>query len=172
MRGEMKAIRVAAVVLAVGACAAATAPRGAGPQSGAPQPPGLPSGPLKFGAFTAAFAPRGVFSLEGQGWPALAGTWTATGSTVEIVMPGGPKGCTDPGRYTFKVDGQRVGFSLQSDTCETRRMILDRSTWSPAGAPAAVAVRRIVRTAGSDGPLPPAGSAAGSWPSFRGAQAS
>jgi len=91
---------------------------------------------------------------------------------VEIVTSGGPKGCSDPGRYTFKVDGQRVAFTLQSDACEPRRMILDRSTWTPAGAPAAVVARRIVRTAGADGRLPPAASAAGSWPSFRGAQAS
>ena len=132
----------------------------------------IPAAPLTFGAFTATFGADGAFSLAGQGWPALKGTWTASGGTVEILTPGGPKGCEGPGRYTFAVERQRATFALQSDACELRRMVLDHSTWVPAGTPRAAATRRIVRTAGSGGPLPPAGSAAGAWPSFRGPHAS
>jgi len=172
MPHKTSAIRVAAAVLAAAALAAGSTGAGAAQQSGAASPSGLPSTALTFGAFTATFAPGGAFTMEGQGWPAFKGTWSAAGGAVEIVTPGGPKGCADPGRYTFKVEGQRVTFALQSDGCEPRRMILDRSTWSPAGAPAAVVPRRIVRTAGPGGPLPPAGPVAGSWPSFRGPQAS
>ena len=172
MAHPMSATRLAAAVLTAAALGAGSAGVGAAPQSGAASTSGLPSTALTFGAFTATFAPGGAFTMEGQGWPAFKGTWTAAGDAVEITTPGGPKGCSDPGRYTFKVEGQRVAFLLQSDSCELRRMVFDRSTWSPVGAPAAVAARRIVRTAGAGGPLPPAGSAAGSWPSFRGPQAS
>jgi len=172
MSHERSAIRLAVVAFAAVTLTAVSAGVGAVPQSGAARVSGLPPTALTFGAFTATFGPDGAFDMAGQGWPVFKGTWSASGDTVEIATPGGPKGCSEPGRYTFKVEGQRVAFAVQTDGCEPRRMILDRSTWSPAGAPAAVAARRIVRTAGAGGPLPPAGSAAGSWPSFRGAQAS
>jgi outer membrane protein assembly factor BamB len=168
----MTAIRLAAAILAAAAMAAPAIGLGAAPQEGATRSSALPTAPLTFGAFTATFGPDGAFTLAGQGWPALKGTWVASGGTVEIVTAGGPKGCEGPGRYTFRVDGQRVTLALQSDACEPRRMVLDRSTWVPVGSPRAAATRRIVRTAGSAGPLPPAGSAAGAWPSFRGPQAS
>jgi outer membrane protein assembly factor BamB len=166
------AIRLAAAATAVAALAAVSTGVGAAAQARAVQSARLPAAPLSFGAFTASFGQDGTFSLLGQGWPALKGTWAATGDTVEIATPGGPKGCTEPGRYTFKADGQRVEFILLSDSCEPRRMILDRSIWVPVGTPRAAAARRIVRTAGARGPLPKAVPAAGNWPSFRGVQAS
>jgi outer membrane protein assembly factor BamB len=132
----------------------------------------IPAVPMTFGAFTATFAQDGAFSLEGQGWPALKGTWNAAADIVEVVTPGGPKDCAGPGRYTFKVEGPRVAFALQSDACELRRMVLDRSTWTPAGTPLTRPERRIVRTPGARGPLPKAEAPAGSWPSFRGVRAS
>src|SRR5205085_1780496 len=49
----------------------------------------------------------------------------------------------------------------------------DRSTWRPADEQEPAPVRRIVRTAAPDAsPLPGAGNASGSWPSFRGPNAS
>jgi outer membrane protein assembly factor BamB len=48
-------------------------------------------------------------------------------------------------------------------------MILDRSTWRPAGEKDPIPQRKIVRTAAPKrGALPAAAPAAGSWPSFRG----
>ena len=132
----------------------------------------IPPVPMTFGAFTATFGQDGVFALEGQGWPALKGTWTAAGDTVEIVTSGGGAGCTGAGRYAYRVEDGRASFTLQSDDCEARRMILDRSTWLPAGTPVTRPERRIVRTPGAGGPLPKAAAPDGSWPSFRGAQAS
>ncbi|MGE5198528.1 MAG: hypothetical protein ACM3H9_02725, partial [Rhodospirillaceae bacterium] len=153
MSHRVSAIRRAAV-LAAAALAAASVGVGAAQQSGSGRSPGLPSTALTFGAFTAIFGEGGAFSLEGQGWPALKGTWTAASGTVEIVTTGGPKECSGPGKYQFKVDGQRVTFAVQSDACVPRRMILDRSTWSPAGMSAPAAARRIVLTPGAAGPLP------------------
>jgi outer membrane protein assembly factor BamB len=51
-------------------------------------------------------------------------------------------------------------------------MIVDRSTWRPAGTAKAIPARHIVRTgAERTPPLPAPARAAGSWPSFRGPDA-
>jgi outer membrane protein assembly factor BamB len=133
----------------------------------------VPSGRLTFGAFVAQFGSDGRFTIEGEGWPSFKGDWTTDGSQVELVSSGGPNGCTGAGRYRYRVDGSRLRFDLASDDCTPRRMILDRSTWSPALEAKTVPTRRIVRTGGKRLPvLPVAGTSASSWPSFRGPQAS
>ncbi len=135
--------------------------------------PQLPSTPIKFGAFVARFDPGGTFTLQGGGWPALSGNWKSTGDEIELTMSGGPGGCDGTGRYQFRVDGNRVIFSLVADTCRPRQMIIDRSTWVPADEAATRPPRNIVRTAGatlSSRQKPMAGKA--NWPSFRGPQAS
>lgn len=133
----------------------------------------LPSGPLKFGAFVARFDPGGTFALQGQGWPALNGTWKSSGTEVELLLSGGPGGCDGPGRYKFSVDGNHVSFDLVTDECVPRRMIIDRSTWSPASETRTLPPRAIVRTTGARAPArPDPETNKGSWPSFRGPQAS
>ena len=131
-----------------------------------------PSTPLHYGAFTVRFAPGGVFSLEGQGWPTFGGTWNATKDELAIATPAVPK-CTDTGRYRFRVEGTHLLLTVIDDRCEPRRMILHDSTWLPEGEKPAVAARRLIRTGGDAPPtLPVAAPAAGSWPSFRGPNAS
>ncbi len=145
------------------------------PVSGGGQTPSLPpSGQLSFGAFSARFAPDLTFSLEGEGWPPFKGSWKADGDQIELLVPRGARGCDGPGRYRFRVDGGHVTFDLVSDSCEPRRMILDRSAWRPAEEARFVAARRIERTVADRKPLlqPKAGDGAGSWPSFRGPGAS
>ena len=132
----------------------------------------LPSDSLKFGAFVARFDPGGTFTLQGQGWPAMNGNWKTVGADVELSMSGGPGGCDGPGRYRFRVDGKRVGFDVVSDDCRVRRMILDGSIWSPASEMKSVPARIIARTAGANVSASGSGSGKGSWPSFRGPQAS
>jgi hypothetical protein len=132
----------------------------------------LPSGPLTFGMFSARFGSDGTFTLEGRDWPPFKGTWRAEASEIELRTPGEP-GCDGPGRYRVGVQGTRLTVDLVSDACVPRRMILDRSTWRPRGESEAIPERRLVRTAAEPPPpLPEAGSAAGSWPSFRGPQGS
>ena len=132
----------------------------------------LPAGPLTFGGFAGEFRRDGTFQIVGQGWPPLSGTYKAVGTVVELQVAE-PAGCTGPGRYDARVSGTRVSFAVVSDDCRPRRMILDGSTWRPAGEPEAVPVRKIVRTAASPLPaLPPAADAPARWPSFRGPQAS
>src|SRR4029453_6200974 len=83
------------------------------------------------------------------------------------------------GRYRFRLNvpatdvaGRRMTLDVVADACTPRRMILDRSTWRPAGEPDVIPERRIARTgAPLRKALPPAAPAAGSWPSFRGPQA-
>ena len=86
----------------------------------------LPSGRLAFGAFEAEFAADGVFSIEGEGWPPLAGTWEATGSLLVLTLSEAPSGCDTPGRYEFHVEDGRLSLSAAgTDDCMPRRMILD-----------------------------------------------
>lgn len=133
----------------------------------------LPSHPLKFGVFKARFNPDGTFTLDGDGWPSLGGRWKSGGGEVEVSTAGEVRGCDKPGRYRFSVDGARVRFDLVSDDCQPRRMILNRSTWAPAAEVRAVARRSIVRTAVARPPArPDLDTPGGSWPGFRGPQAS
>jgi len=133
----------------------------------------IPSSPLKFGVFVARFDPAGTFKLEGDRWPTMNGNWKISGDEIEMSMSGGPKGCDGPARYKLQTDGKHITFDLISDDCTPRRMILDRSTWSPASEAKAIAPRRIVRTAGTRTSVRPDPSGpSGKWPSFRGLQAS
>jgi outer membrane protein assembly factor BamB len=133
----------------------------------------LPSAPLAMRAFMLQFDPAGTFSLDGPEWPSMSGAWTTSGSGLTLQNRSGPEGCSEPGRYTFAVEGARLNLAVVADTCEPRRMILDRSEWMPRGTVPQPPARRIVRTAGpSKRPLPRAGRPAGSWPSFRGPDAS
>ena len=159
-----------ALLLVIGMVAAsASRPAAASPQKDVQ----VPSSQLKFGAFVAKFDSGGAFTLEGSGWPRLAGNWKTRGDEIEISTPGGPKGCDGPGRYRVRVDGNHVSFDLISDECRPRGMILDHSTWGPEGEAKAIPARQIVRTAGARAPSrPDPKTPNGSWPSFRGPQAS
>lgn len=137
------------------------------------QSPALPSTPMTYGMLSATFAADGTFTLGGGGWPALNGTWKAANGEVEFSLAAPPAGCADPGRYRYRVDGTQVRFEFVADTCMPRRMMLTDSVWRPAGEKPAIPPRRIVRTGPATAPtLPPAPPATGSWPSFRGSQAS
>src|SRR6185503_1905534 len=133
----------------------------------------LPSYPLAFGVFALRFDSGGTLKIEGKGWPALNGKWKLTGSEIEMTMSGLPEGCGGPGRYRVRQDGNRLGFDLVTDDCVVRRMIIDRSTWAPAGEAKTLPSRRIAVTSSARPPShPDPRSANGSWPSFRGVQAS
>lgn len=132
----------------------------------------IPTDSLTFGAFVARFDSGGTFTLEGTGWPRMAGNWKSQRDEIELSMTDAPKGCDSPGRYRIRVDGKHVSFDLIADDCTPRRMILDRSTWVPAGEVKATSPRRIVRTAGAKAPArSEPNTAKGNWPSFRGQQA-
>lgn len=133
----------------------------------------LPSHPLSFGVFVARFDPTGTFTLEGDRWPKLNGSWKSQGDEVELAMSGGPGGCDGPGKYRYNTDGKHVTFDVVADPCVPRRMIIDRSTWLPAGETVTRPPRKITltshaRTKSRSNPR----SAKGSWPTFRGPQAS
>jgi len=139
-------------------------------QEAAVQPP---SYPMAFGAFTMRFDSGGTFSLEGKGWPSLNGNWKANGSEIQLTMSGGPGGCDGPGKYRLGVDGKRVSFDLVSDDCRVRQIILDRSSWLPAGETKTIPTRRIALSAAARPPSrPDSKTSKENWPSFRGPQAS
>jgi outer membrane protein assembly factor BamB len=133
----------------------------------------VPSSPLKFGVFVARFDSGGTFTLEGVGWPRLAGSWKSKGDEIELSTTGGPKDCNGPGRYRIRVDRNHLSFDLISEECTVRIMIIDHSTWAPTEEVKTIAPRRIVRTGGARAPSRPDPTTPnGSWPSFRGQQAS
>jgi hypothetical protein len=133
----------------------------------------LPVAPLAMRTFTLQFDPAGTFSLEGPEWPSMSGTWTTSGNVVTLQIRSGPQACAEPGRYTFAIEGARVSFAVAADTCKPRRMILDGSQWMPPGTASPPAARTIVRTASpAKAVLPRASQPVGSWPSFRGHEAS
>jgi len=133
----------------------------------------VPSSKLTFGAFAAQFDSNRTFTLEGKGWPSMKGNWKSKGDEIELSMSGGPDGCSGPGRYRIHLDGSHITFDVISDECTVRRMIIDRSTWVPPGEVKTIAPRRIVTTAGARAPTrPDPNTPNGSWPSFRGQQAS
>jgi outer membrane protein assembly factor BamB/protein tyrosine phosphatase (PTP) superfamily phosphohydrolase (DUF442 family) len=132
----------------------------------------LPSNPLSFGAFTARFDPAGTFTLEGSGWPKINGTYKNLGSEVELLISGGPGGCDGPGKYHYETDGKHLSFDLVSDDCRPRQMILNRSTWRPADEVVTKPAREIVSTGNGKPPARPIAGNKGSWPSFRGPNAS
>ena len=183
-----------ALLLALGIVAVSTA-RPSAPRALAQQATTqLPNCPLTFGAFVLRFDPGGSFTLQGQGWPTLSGNWKMNGADIELTMTGGPGGCDGPGRYRVRLDANRVSFDLVSDQCRPRQMIIDRSTWSPASETKVKASRIITRTTATAGGKRTTGSAStseaklrsyagansakgswlpkGSWPSFRGPEAS
>jgi outer membrane protein assembly factor BamB len=133
----------------------------------------LPSTPLHYGFFNITFASDGVLTLEGEGWPTFKGTWKAQNDEVTILTTGGPPACTAAGRYRFRREDAQIFLNLVADDCIPRRMILHDSAWLPQGQKASVAERKIVRTGTVPAPkLPAAAPADGSWPSFRGPNAS
>jgi outer membrane protein assembly factor BamB len=142
-------------------------------RSASAQTPSIPTTPLAFGVFTAQFASDHVFTLEGQGWPSFRGSWQLEGGDLQVVSSG-PEGCDRPGRYHARAAANRLTLEVASDGCVPRRMILDRSTWRPSGEHEVIPTRRIVteRVGGGTSALPPARPASGTWPSFRGTQAS
>jgi outer membrane protein assembly factor BamB len=159
-----------ALLLAIGILATgASRPAGASQQTDVQ----VPSSSLKFGAFVAKFDSGGAFTIEGAGWPRLTGNWKSKGDEIELSTTGGPKGCDGPGRYRIRVDGNHLSFELISDECTVRKMIIDHSTWGPEGEVKTTVPRRIVRTTGARPPSrPDPNTPNGSWPSFRGREAS
>ncbi|MGB2714522.1 MAG: PQQ-binding-like beta-propeller repeat protein [Vicinamibacterales bacterium] len=133
----------------------------------------LPSTPLRYGAFTLKLAQDGALALTAQGWPQFNGTWKAEKDELTVSTTGGPKGCEAAGRYRFRVAGTHLLVTLVADDCVPRRMILHDSTWLPETEAPAIPERKILRKGPDRAPKLPAASAAqGSWPSFRGPNAS
>jgi outer membrane protein assembly factor BamB len=132
----------------------------------------LPSTPLTMRDFHLQFDPAGRFSLSGEGWSSMAGSWTLDGTHLTLQNDSGPANCAGAARYTLTIDGPSVGLDAIADACDERRMILDRSRWLPPGTVAVIPSRQIVRTPGTvSTPLRAATITARDWPSFRGHEA-
>jgi outer membrane protein assembly factor BamB len=107
--------------------------------------------------------------------------WKAEGAVVELVswnsaafaILGPTARCDVPGRYRYAVESGHVLFEHIADECIARRTLFDGVRWRPAGTPENFPERRITRTlAKPRPPVPRAADALGSWPTFRGPEAS
>lgn len=94
------------------------------------------------------------------------------GGEVEFLLTPARAERPGPKNYRCKIEGRQMRLAVVSDPCELTITMLDGSVWLPVGERPEIPPRRIVRTAGSARPLPAAAPATGSWPSFRGPQAS
>ncbi len=82
--------------------------------------PGLPTGPLAMRDFRLQFDPAGTFKLTGEGWPAMSGRWTISGSDITLQNDPGPSKCDGAATYRFNVDGATVGLDVIADDCKVR----------------------------------------------------
>jgi len=173
-QSALSIVAVTVVALVAGAVAAGGQPLlpAAQPRI-AQQTSPLPIGELAFGAFVGEFAADGSFRIDGQGWPPLIGSWERRQGEIVLVLSEPPEGCGGEGRYEFEVTAGRLSLRLVADECVPRQMILDGSTWRPAGEAESIAERAIeLVTAEDRPPLPEPTDPEGSWPSFRGPGAS
>src|SRR5688572_3984858 len=88
----------------------------------AAQQPALPSTPMAYGDITATFAADGTLTLGGA-WGKFAGSWKAANGEAEFVFANPPKGCEQPGKYLYRINGKQVRFEIVADPCMPRRMI-------------------------------------------------
>jgi outer membrane protein assembly factor BamB len=134
----------------------------------------FPSHPLRYGFFTITFGADGTLSIVGKEWPAMTGTWKTENDELVVTTTGGPRqGCDTPGRYKYKIEGSRVRLTTVADDCVPRQMVLRESTWRPEGEADPIPTRTISRSGPERAPrLPAAKPPTGSWPSFRGPNAS
>jgi outer membrane protein assembly factor BamB len=157
--GAVRWTFLSSLVLSIGLAAQSTSP--------------LPVGPLRYGAFTLALGVDGAFALAGQGWPPFNGTWKAEKDQIFVSTTGERDGCGGTGEYRFRTEGTHLMLTVVSDPCVPRRMILHGSTWIPETETPAVPDRNIVRRGPETAPnVLPAAPSKGSWPSFRGPNAS
>lgn len=122
----------------------------------------------------------GTFRLDGN-WSRkddrldLRGSLDAAGAKLFAMIGMSPEAmaCTASGTYRVALDGDDVTLDAVSDTCDPRRLLLDRSRWRPAGTPERPPVRNVVATPASPRPrIPAAAPDPRPWPSFRGREAS
>ena len=88
-RNACKRLGLALALANLVAVTLVASPAGSGQQTS----PQLPSTRLKFGVFVARFDPGGTFTLEGDRWPSMRGSWKSEGDEIELQMSGGPNGC-------------------------------------------------------------------------------
>src|SRR5512145_663326 len=80
------------------------------------QAPALPSTPLRYGFFTITFGADGTLSIVGKEWPAMNGTWKVDNDELVVTTTGNTRpGCTEPGRYKYKVEHSRVLLTAVAD---------------------------------------------------------
>jgi len=97
----------------------------AGTGSVAAQSEKFPVGTYESGPFTIAFKDGGAFEVTHSGGGGVKGTYKLSGDQAELTDLEGDFACPDAvGKYTWKVENERLVMSLIDDKCDGRAQAL------------------------------------------------
>ncbi len=85
----------------------------------------FPLGSYESGPFTITFEKGGAFRVKHSSGAGVTGTYKLSGDRIEFADQEGEFMCQDSdGKYTWKVDGDRLIFSVVDDPCDGRKQAL------------------------------------------------
>jgi len=85
----------------------------------------FPVGSYESGPFTITFKDDGNFEVAHSGGGGVKGTYKVSGDTVELTDVEGDFACPDAvGKYTWKVEAEKLVMTLVGDPCDGRAQAL------------------------------------------------
>ncbi len=93
----------------------------AGTQTVTAQSGKFPVGSYESGPFTITFKEGGSFEVAHSGGGGVKGTYKISGDKAELTDVEGDYACPDfVGKYTWKVEAEKLVFTIVEDNCEGR----------------------------------------------------
>lgn len=86
---------------------------------------GIPVGSYQSGPFTVTIQEDGTYRVVHANGGAITGTYKVAGNQIEVTDQGGDFACFDgAGKYSWKVEGDKLFFSVVEDPCNGRNRTL------------------------------------------------
>jgi len=99
----------------------------AGTESVVAQSEKFPVGTYESGPFTIAFKDGGAFEVTHSNGGGVKGTYKLSGDQAELTDLEGDFACPDAvGKYTWKVDADKLAFTVIDDQCEGRAEVFSQ----------------------------------------------
>jgi len=106
----------------------------AGTQSVSAQSDKFPVGSYESGPFTITFKDGGGFEVVHSSGAGVKGTYKVSGETIELTDVEGEYACPDAvGKYTWKVETEKLVMNLVEDPCDGRTQALSMPLAKKAG---------------------------------------